>query len=511
VFNPHKQDLTKNIYFCPLKYSNEIYYENKTGRKVGERVIVLQGEFIVMQKSPASGAPKESGDKRKPLPAQTKACPVERKIKGSGKPKKKRATGIASEQYIDRHKYTDFMVSLSVELYVKCRCGLRKTVQILEVLKSCFKDFQPEELPSYNSIANWVQKSGYCLYKETDSKDISGDYALIVDESMMIGSEKLLLTLGVPALKTGESSLKEGDVHVLDMSVKTSWNGESIKEVFEGVEEKMGSAPAYVVSDNGSTIVKAVREKGYVHVRDVGHSIGLLVQQVYEKAKDFQSFMKEVTAVKFRETMRATAYLLPPKQRTVARFMNISHTVCWAASLLKSFHRLNAEEQKVFQFIKDCKLLINELKDVFIPVNAVLKRLKKEGLSGASVRKLLPEIKPLTASGERIAAVERLMEEYITGEYGKLSERYEKWHVSSDIIESMFGSYKARKSSNAMNGVTKQIFLLPVMTRLKSDTKMDKSCFKNYLEKVFLQDLDEWRNTHLSVNRTVKRKKLLCA
>jgi hypothetical protein len=103
----------------------------------------------------------------------------------------------------------------------------------------------------------------------------------------------------------------------------------------------------------------------------------------------------------------------------------------------------------------------------------------------------------------------RLTEEYITGEYGKLSGRHAKWHISSDIIESVFGSYKARKSPNTTNGVTKQIFLLPVMTVLKRDTKNDNGCIKNYLEPVFLKDLDTWRKNHLSENRTVKRKKLL--
>jgi hypothetical protein len=123
-----------------------------------------------------------------------------------------------------------------------------------------------------------VQKSGYAPYEATDSKDFPEEYALIIDESMMIGSEKLLLTLAVPAEKTGERALIESDVRVLDMSVKTSWNGARIKEVFDGVEKKMGSPPAYVVNDIRSTIVKAVREKGYIHVWDIGHSFGLFVR-----------------------------------------------------------------------------------------------------------------------------------------------------------------------------------------------------------------------------------------
>jgi hypothetical protein len=369
-----------------------------------------------------------------------------------------------------------------------------------------------ESIPCPNSIKNRAQKSGYAIYEEADSKDFPAGYATIVDESMMVGSEKLLLTLGVPAAKTKDKALCEGDVQVLNMSVKSSWNSLSIGEVFEEVAEKMNGSPAYVISDNASTITKAVRDKGYIHFRDVGHTFGLFVQQTYEKEEDFQMFMKDVNGVKFREIMRPTAYLLPPKQRTIARFMNLSGTIDWAVAILKSFDRLNPSEQDVFCFIHKYRQIIMEMEEVFKNVNSLLQRLKKEGISATTARKCLAAVKMLQASHhQRVSSVGRLIEEYIKEESGKQNILDAKCHISSDIIESLFGSYKKRKSPNAMNGVTKQIFLLPLMTRMKAETGIHNACFKTYLEHVFLKDLDDWKDTHLSVNGTVKRKKILCA
>ena len=74
----------------------------------------------------------------------------------------------------------------------------------------------------------------------------------------------------------------------------------------------MGTPPSCVISDNAGSISKAVRDKNYIHMRDAGHSFGLFLQQTYGKEECFQSFMKEVTQVKFREVMRSTAHLLPP-------------------------------------------------------------------------------------------------------------------------------------------------------------------------------------------------------
>jgi hypothetical protein len=48
--------------------------------------------------------------------------------------------------------------------------------------------------------------------------------------------------------------------------------------------------------------------------------------------------------------MRPCAYLLPPKQRTIARFMNFSGVVDWASNMLRVFSQLQENEQVFFVF-----------------------------------------------------------------------------------------------------------------------------------------------------------------
>ncbi|MDR0612994.1 MAG: hypothetical protein LBG45_05870 [Dysgonamonadaceae bacterium] len=82
-----------------------------------------------------------------------------------------------------------------------------------------------------NSIKNWVEKCGYKIYEETEYRNSEFPYAQIMDESMLTGKEKLLLGLGVKADKKGESALNFEDITILDMSVRPSWNTESVEEV----------------------------------------------------------------------------------------------------------------------------------------------------------------------------------------------------------------------------------------------------------------------------------------
>lgn len=65
---------------------------------------------------------------------------------------------------------------------------------------------------------------------------------MIVDESMMIGGEKLLVTLGVPA-EHKEASLTHSDVSTLNMSVSSSWDGEGIKEKLLEASRIVGKSP----------------------------------------------------------------------------------------------------------------------------------------------------------------------------------------------------------------------------------------------------------------------------
>ena len=59
------------------------------------------------------------------------------------------------------------------------------------------------EVPAYTTIGYWAQELGLSVYKESCTLFKGKRYALIVDESMMIGSEKMLLTLAVAADNIG--------------------------------------------------------------------------------------------------------------------------------------------------------------------------------------------------------------------------------------------------------------------------------------------------------------------
>ena len=93
--------------------------------------------------------------------------------------------------------------------------------------------------PSYNTIGNWIKKYGLDVYNLSGKSFKDKAYAEVVDESMMIGSEKLLVTLAVPSAHQGRP-LCHNDVSVLGMSVSTGWTGEGVNTQLKKAAEKVG-------------------------------------------------------------------------------------------------------------------------------------------------------------------------------------------------------------------------------------------------------------------------------
>ena len=76
-------------------------------------------------------------------------------------------------------------------------CGLRAVVTILEIFAELLGDTFGK-VPCYSTVENRVKKLGLSVYQdEQPCKDKK--FAMVVDESIAINGQKLLLTLAIPS------------------------------------------------------------------------------------------------------------------------------------------------------------------------------------------------------------------------------------------------------------------------------------------------------------------------
>ena len=399
------------------------------------------------------------------------------------------------------------MVALSVAFYSRLSVGSRQVVEIFNILNE-FMGGMFGKVPAYTSIGYWAQELGLSVYKESCSLFKDKRYALIIDESMMIGSEKLLLTLAVPADKEGHV-MTEKDIVIVDISIAKSWNGTTIEDVLKKVSEKIGHDPEYVISDNGSTIGKAVRDAGYRHHLDISHSLGMFLERVYKNEPDFQELSKKVSYARLKYNMQEVAFIQPPSQRSIARFINMSKWIEWASRMQYVYHTLRDDIKSIYGFIPQNASLVDELSEVMSCINRIEKDIKNNGISHESAARCKQLVRNTLMSGnERQHKIGTFILEYLNRETSFMNED-ESHNASTDTIESTFGVVKARKSDDKLAGVTPIILMMPLRLHFADKTRRVNFNFKERLETGRHCHIKEWTDVNLSPNLVIKRRETI--
>lgn len=110
-------------------------------------------------------------------------------------------------------------------------------MKILEIFNEALEG-KCGKIPSYNTVENWMKKLGLSTY-ENDSKPTDKKFACIIDESIMVNREKLLLILGIPANHLGRP-IKHEDVTVIGMKSSGGFKGDDIKQEIENPLKELG-------------------------------------------------------------------------------------------------------------------------------------------------------------------------------------------------------------------------------------------------------------------------------
>lgn len=359
------------------------------------------------------------------------------------------------------HQYDLSLVDLCISLRLYCGCSYQSICTILLVLSRCLK-LTLSRRPCANTIQNWVSKVGLYELEVSESRFSTQPVALIVDESIRLGQEKLLLILGTPWEKQNSRALGFEEVEVLYMEGSKSWTGEKISKVIKKVVATQGLELKSILSDQDGKLKKAARLLGLSHLPDISHAVATCLRRTFEKRADYKAFTKLISSYQSRCVNQDLSYLSPPKQRAKARFMNQEGIVNWAKKLLDRFEKLNDKEQAFFKQLADHKPIITVLSDALSLARKIALPLKTEGLSTKTLRQARKILESSQSSNDNqgcLAVFLKHIETYLDHYQCFTDENPEiSIPVSSEIIESMFGKYKTKAHSYALTGLTNPKF-----------------------------------------------------
>ncbi len=331
------------------------------------------------------------------------------------------------------------------------------------------------------------------------------DWILIIDESIAIGHERLLVIYGVKESRIKfDRALQYTDLTTFFIKSGSQWTAEIIKKELEKILNLCGNIK-YIVADGGNAICKSIRLMTKVHVYDITHKIAWFLKEMYENDATFKKYTKEMSLMRFKFVCSDISHIIPTKQRMNSRFMNMDVLSDWgmkALNCIGSFDKSSKEYQKL-QWVKKYKNFITELNSINYAVTQIKTILKTKGLSNETVKETNEILLELNANNERLQYFYEGMKKYLKETTEQLPN-VEKILCTSDIIESSFGKYKNYLNQNPMVGITNLSLCLGTFTN-----SLNAEELKAGLESTKIADLSKWSKENIGETNLSKRKRVL--
>jgi hypothetical protein len=383
-------------------------------------------------------------------------------------------------------------------LVLRCGASLRGAAAALGWLGSLSGR---EDLSPHGSTGRlWLMRLG--LAALTRPKAVADDWAWIIDHSTQIGTRKCLVILG---LRLGE--LPEGRAlchRDLEPIALVPMAGSTKQAVAACLEEAAGrtGAPRVILDDHGADLHGGVEifrgaHPGTVEVYDITHKAACLLKARLEGDERWRSYNTELGQAKVRMQQTELACLVPPSQRSKARFMNVGKLVAWGVgtlALLDDPERVGslgitaARPREKLGWLEGYRAALGEWSGYQAVIDGALDFVRRRGLypgAGFDLAATLP-----AAAGPAGELREELIH-FVRCE--SLKARVgERLPGTTEVLESCFGQLKALEDGQSKSGFTGLVLSLGAMVSDWTAASVGEA-----LERCRVCDVLDWCRRHL--------------
>ena len=355
--------------------------------------------------------------------------------------------------------------------------------------------------PSFKTVSNWVKRCGLHALQLTQTA--SGEYVGILDATIQIGKEQLLLLLGVPleVATRLDRPLRVEDVCVLGMEVQNSWNGKRVSGFIERCLARRANLKLnYVICDQGGNLLAALRALTIPVVNDCTHVMMNLVKAIFKDDAALSEWCKQIGRLRQQLNLTDQAFLLPPSLRDQDRFWRIFTLVDWIERVDE--YELCAE-WRAYLRQKRSRWLDLRLRQVRELVGRCTKILKHEGLSAQSQDRWVTELLDFVNTQKQVTQAAKTFAQGMLDYFDKYAEQYHmspKLSCCSDIIESIFGRYK---NKGGMKAISADVLSIALYSQ-----PLSVEFVKVAMTQVSGPQVEQWTKTNVCENRYGIRKRM---
>jgi hypothetical protein len=382
-------------------------------------------------------------------------------------------------------------------LVLSAGVSFRAAGKVFVMLKICLElDFGQ---PSHTAILNWTKKQGIGNFREREYFK-GRKWVLIADESIQFGNKKLLFVTAIPVDADSYGRyLIYSDLTPVVIQVSSSWKSEQIAEVIK--KSIFPEDVVYAVSDNGSNLTCAFKSLNIIHIEDINHKFSNIMQKLFEQDETFKSYTKCLSDMRAGLSMSQYARIVPPNQRIMSRYMNLTPLFEWGIKMIKLLdtNNLSKEEKEILSFLYQYRTFVFETGKMLLILNTIQKRVKTEGLSGSSIKESLQLFE--NEKNTNLDKVKCQVIEYFHNMLNRVKDR-ERLICSSDIVESCFSKYKELVKNNKTVGISDLSLCISAILGECTDIK---ECF----ERISVKDVQNWKKENIGETLFGQKRKLL--
>lgn len=400
---------------------------------------------------------------------------------------------ITEAQKVKEHRYPAQMMALAVFIVVYGG-SLRLAAQVVGFYAQLMG--WEYAVPSHVTVRNWAMRCG--LYQLGKAGEAKKKMTLIIDESVQLGKEKLLLLLGIckSMHQTQVGALCHEDVQVLGMSVQPSWKGEQIAAFVKDRLGTLGIRADQVISDCGSNLLKAYGLLNLQHIADCSHHMMNGVKKIFKDDTELSQLCAHIGRLRQQLSMTDFAYLLPPSLRDKDRFCRVFQLNDWLGRINE--FQLQDEEgvTKYLTFLKGTEALQLRLRQVEALVEIVGTVLRHCGLSQAAQQLIQQRVQDYLATQPTVTSQATDFMKHVANYFDKhqgLIQDGKRWLCCSEVIESMFGKYK---NKGGMKMITADVLFIPLY-----GVPITVDFVKTAVESTPIKSLSEWEANQVCMSR----------
>ena len=345
------------------------------------------------------------------------------------------------------------------------------------------------------------------------SKVIAQDWVWFIDHSIQIGTTKCLVILGVRLcdLPVGRPLAHE-DMELIALEPMNSSTKVTVAACLEKTVALTG-VPRAILDDHGADLHGGVEIFRQDHPKvselyDVKHKAACLLKTRLEGDARWKEFASLLGQTKFQIQQTELAFLVPPSQRSKARFMNIGVLVKWACVALVALDDplrlkpLGVEEDRVrakLGWLDGFRKEIADWTACQAVIDATLDFVRCAGLYigvGEELATRLPDVSGL--AGE----LREALIAFVTSQSSQ-ADIDERLPGTTEVLESCFGRLKAIEDGQSKSGFTGLVLSLGAMVG-----KLDAATVRTMLERVGVRDVFKWCRNNLGISVQSRRQQV---